>query len=129
VLFQACSRQVYELRQAGNIASIHCTSDGNYEPLQCDTDTGLCFCVDPLTGKTTGAVVPENQWRLLPCYSVELTNFDPAGEYLRVCESEWAVARKIAIEAELHGLQVLSGRTINCDYDGSFAPLQNIEGV
>ncbi|OXA55675.1 uncharacterized protein LOC110848902 [Folsomia candida] len=123
----ACSRQVHELRESGHIASFHCTPDGNYEPLQCDTESGLCYCVEPKTGKMTGAVLPENEWKNLPCFSLNLTNFNPELGYYRVCESEWAPAQKLSLEASLHGLKVLSGRRLNCDFDGSYAPVQNMD--
>ncbi|XP_021952389.1 uncharacterized protein LOC110849295 [Folsomia candida] len=125
----ACSRQVHELRESGHIASFHCTPDGNYEPLQCDTDSALCYCVEPKTGKMTGAVLPENEWKKLPCFSLNLTNSNPKFGYYRVCESEWAPAQKLSLEASLHGLDVWSGRRLNCDFDGSYAPVQNIDKI
>jgi len=128
IAFVACSRQAHELRNAGLISTLHCTEDGNYEALQCDTDSKLCYCVDTKTGKTTGAVLPEKEWKYLPCYTLNITAFDRDGEYLRMCESDWASVQKLAKEANLHGLDVLSGRTVTCDYDGSYAQIQNIDG-
>jgi hypothetical protein len=122
-----CSRQVYELRESGHIASFHCSPEGNYEALQCDTESGLCYCVEPRTGKMTAAVLPEVQWKSLPCYSVNYTNFNPDLGYYRICESEWAIAKRLELEASLHGLKVLSSRRITCDLDGSFAPVQNMD--
>jgi len=120
----ACSRKVYELREQGNIATIHCTPDGNYEPLQCDMDSGLCYCVETETGETNGAVVPENQWKTLPCYNRTFWGDD--GHYLRQCESSWAAWMKIRLEAKLHGLQeIYAGDISICDYDGSFAAKQS----
>ncbi|ODN02217.1 Equistatin [Orchesella cincta] len=122
----ACSRRVHALRAAGNIAAIHCSADGNYEPLQCDMDSGVCYCVDPETGKLNGAVLPEHQWRNLPCYSVNLTNWDTTGEYLRVCDSEWTAGQRLYKEATMHGLDVVAVKDLNCDFDGSYAPVRRV---
>lgn len=130
IIITACSRQVYDLRRNhGNIATIHCTSDGNFEPLQCDMDSGLCYCVDPLTGKLDGAILPEHQWKLLPCYSLNVTNHDPTGQYLRQCESEWAAGQRIRKETLLHGLDVYAVVDFKCDYDGSFAPIRRHQSL
>jgi len=125
-LHLACSRRVHALRAEGNIAAIHCSPDGNYEPLQCDMDSAVCYCVDPQTGNLNGAVLPEHQWRNLPCYSVNLTNWDATGQYLRVCDSEWTAGQRLSKEAMLHGLDVIAVKDLNCDYDGSYAPVQRI---
>lgn len=79
-----------ELRKMENlITTLHCSGDGNFEPLQCDTDSGLCYCVDPKSGRLNGAVVPAHEWKGLPCYSVNLTSsWDDKSQYLRRCESE-----------------------------------------
>lgn len=69
----------------------------------------------------TGEVLPEHEWKNLPCYNSTATNYDDDGRYLRRCESEWAAAKKIEIEAKLHGLTFDSPSGILvCDYDGSF---------
>ncbi|CAL8109521.1 unnamed protein product [Orchesella dallaii] len=119
----ACSRKVSELRARSLIATLHCAPDGNYEPLQCDTDSGICYCVDPDTGKMDGSSVPQYQWKNLPCFSVNLTNWEEDGKYLRKCESAFAGGRELQIFGKEHGTSV-EMREFKCDYDGSYAPVQ-----
>jgi hypothetical protein len=121
--FTACSRQVSNLKFLGNAATLHCTSEGNYEPLQCDTDSALCYCVDEKTGKTNGGVVPQMQWKKLPCLTQNVTNFMRDGRYLRKCESQNAANLQIIQEGKMHGSR-FSLQETNCDYDGSYAPVQ-----
>ena len=92
-------------------------------------DSGICYCVNPKTGKLTGAVVPEHLWKELPCYSLNVTGGDPTGTYLRVCESEWVAGQRIRKEASLHGLSVLAGKDLVCDFDGSYGPIVNEDGT
>lgn len=118
------------MRCKGHIAAIHCSQDGNFEPLQCDLESGLCYCVEPETGKLTGAVLPEHKWKDLPCYSLNVTGGDPTGTYLRVCESEMVAGLQISKEAKLHGIKdVLSVADLNCDYDGAFGLIRRIKGT
>ncbi|XP_021951945.1 uncharacterized protein LOC110848903 [Folsomia candida] len=119
----ACSRLANNLRSAGNAATMHCTPDGNFEPLQCDTDSGLCYCVHERTGKLNGAVVPEAEWEKLLCLTPNVTNFMRNGHYLRKCESNFAANVKIIKDGKLHGTEITLPE-INCDYDGSFAPVK-----
>ncbi|ODN02213.1 Equistatin [Orchesella cincta] len=119
----ACSRKVYELRAQSLISTLHCSPDGNYEPLQCDTDSGLCYCVDPKTGRMDGSAVPQYHWKTLPCFSVNLTNWEEDGQYLRKCESAFAAGRELQIFGKEHGTTV-EMKEYKCDYDGSYAPVQ-----
>ncbi|CAG7727727.1 unnamed protein product [Allacma fusca] len=111
----ACSLHVHKLRSKGLLTTIHCTYDGSYEKLQCDGESGLCYCVDPKSGEMTGAVLPEFQWKDLPCYSEDLGD-----KYLRQCESHWLATERINIEASIHGLTLVKFGKVDCDYDGSF---------
>lgn len=61
----ACSRRREELKNSRPDLSIHCSEDGNYDELQCDN--GLCWCVEPKTGKLVEKVYPESMINLLPC--------------------------------------------------------------
>lgn len=133
ILRKACSRKVYELRQGQDqtspryIASLHCTSDGNYEPLQCNYDLGICHCVDKATGRLDGSVVPLAQWEKLPCYPeflnmTKMTRLDGA-KYLRHCDSEFVAGKLIENYGKDHGTKYL-GKAVDCDYDGSYAPTQ-----
>lgn len=63
----ACSRQRYKLESEGKISTIHCTRNGNYESLQCDS--GVCWCVEPKTGRIVNGTkaVPQALWTQLPC--------------------------------------------------------------
>lgn len=126
----ACSRKVFELRNGPerHIATLHCSSDGNYEPIQCDTDSGLCYCVDPQTGSLVGGVVPEDHWKLLPCFSVNITgDGDSTAQYLRNCESAWGIGEEIRREGLAHGVDIYAVKDYTCDYDGSFSPLFRFE--
>lgn len=65
---KACSRHRYNLEKSGRIdVTLHCSSNGNYENLQCDS--GVCWCANEKTGKVVAGtrVVPESMWKLLPC--------------------------------------------------------------
>lgn len=46
-------------------STLHCDSKGNFEELQCDV--GLCWCVEPKTGKLLSPMVPEQAMTKLPC--------------------------------------------------------------
>ncbi len=103
------------------MATLHCTETGDFEALQCDTDSALCYCVDPRTGETTGSVVPEHLWKTLPCYDPTDPNNAESGHYLRVCESEWVAGEKISREAKLHGLVYSLPLPLDCEYDGGYS--------
>lgn len=45
--------------------SLHCTTTGDYEPLQCDED--MCWCAEPKTGQPTVSPVPQDDMERLPC--------------------------------------------------------------
>jgi hypothetical protein len=62
-----------------------------------------------------GAVLPEGQWKDLPCYTSDMGD-----TYLRQCESYWLAAGRIKIEANIHGLNLQSYEELDCDYDGSY---------
>lgn len=47
--------------------TFHCDSKGNFEDLQCDIDSQLCWCADHKTGDLKSAVVPEKVMTKLPC--------------------------------------------------------------
>lgn len=62
----ACSRRRAELEAKENrTVTLHCTTSGDYEPLQCDD--GLCWCAEPRTGQPTVIPVPEEDMKRLPC--------------------------------------------------------------
>lgn len=62
----ACSLRRSQLEAEGRRdVTLHCTPNGNYEPLQCDD--GLCWCAEPKTGQPTVIPVPEQDINLLPC--------------------------------------------------------------
>lgn len=49
----------------GRVVTLHCTTLGDYEPLQCDD--GLCWCAEPKTGQPTVTPVPDVDMTRLPC--------------------------------------------------------------
>lgn len=111
-----CSRKRWELEQSENErhndVTLHCQTNGNFEPLQCDQER--CWCVDPQDGHVVSRVVHRDLWKYLSCY-------DNTHQYLRRCESRQygkAQARHIM---KLHGLTWSQIDDFQCDLDGSFA--------
>lgn len=49
-------------------------SNGNYEPLQCDS--GVCWCADETTGRIVNGTraVPQILWTKLPCCKWKIQN-------------------------------------------------------
>lgn len=55
-----------DLKAKGRIdITLHCSEDGNYDILQCDS--GVCWCADEITGEALGEVVPQPMMEMLPC--------------------------------------------------------------
>lgn len=55
-----------ELKLKGRIdITLHCTEEGNFDILQCDS--GVCWCADEYTGEALGEVVPQPMMEMLPC--------------------------------------------------------------
>ncbi|XP_049874767.1 uncharacterized protein LOC126372878 isoform X2 [Pectinophora gossypiella] len=120
----ACSRRRAELESAGRQdVTLHCTSAGDFEPLQCDD--GLCWCAQPKTGQPTGLPVLEQDMSLLPCYSEAALG----EQYLRKCESLVFALAKIHREQTEHGTSFLGNPVTFCDYDGTYGPYQILNGI
>lgn len=66
-MFAACSRQRANLETQGILSSIHCSPNGNFEPLQCNS--GVCWCADSQTGRVVNGTraVPDHMWKHLSC--------------------------------------------------------------
>ncbi|KAG4072873.1 hypothetical protein HA402_002616 [Bradysia odoriphaga] len=112
----ACSRHRYQLESEGKISTLHCTSNGNYEPLQCDS--GICWCAEEKTGRIVDGTraVPQALWTRLPCYnSTELGT-----EYLRQCESIAYAQNVLREKLSKHGTVSVSIVKTQCDFDGSY---------
>lgn len=62
-----CSRLRRKLELKGQITTLHCTQNGNFEELQCDSE--ICWCADEFTGNVQNGTiaVPESMWTMLPC--------------------------------------------------------------
>lgn len=62
-----CSRLLNRLELEGQLNTIHCTENGNFEELQCDN--GICWCADLKTGQIqlNTIAVQESLWSMLPC--------------------------------------------------------------
>ncbi|XP_008216867.2 thyroglobulin [Nasonia vitripennis] len=117
----ACSRRQYEIKKQTlkrEDVSLHCTQNGNYEELQCDN--GLCWCVEPLTGRPTQRAYPESLMTYLPCYNQKLSEF----QYLRQCESKLIAIAKIVQKVKHHGHNYYHPDNVLCDDDGSYGPVQ-----
>lgn len=119
----ACSRRRSELEAEGRISTLHCTANGDYEQLQCDS--GMCWCAQPRTGQPIVSPVPEEDMIRLPCYSPAVIG----EQYLRKCESLVVASAVIAREQREHGTRFLGHPIINCDYDGSYGPIQIRNGI
>ena len=70
LLSTVCSRLVEKLKtdqdkDKNMDLTFHCSSNGNFEPLQCNR--GMCYCADEYTGQPRSFFVPEKLWRVLPC--------------------------------------------------------------
>ncbi|XP_012258261.2 uncharacterized protein LOC105687303 [Athalia rosae] len=111
----ACSRWRETLEKAGRTdISLHCTSEGNYEELQCDS--GLCWCVEPKSGKPTQRVYPESMMTYLPCYNATLVG----SQYLRQCESKMVARARVLKKLATHGRHYAHIDAVNCEGDGSY---------
>lgn len=62
-----CSRLIDRFEKEGISHTVHCSDDGNFERLQCDS--GICWCANAKTGhiELNTIAVPEFLWDLLPC--------------------------------------------------------------
>ncbi|XP_059470454.1 uncharacterized protein LOC132193659 [Neocloeon triangulifer] len=115
----ACSRKIEELKKKGRVdVTLHCTSDGNFDTLQCDS--GICWCADEKTGLTLGEVVPQPMIELLPCYNKTVVG----DSYVRKCDSAAYSLGVIRDEMNQHGTlgDLFVGK--NCGYDGSYGEYQ-----
>ncbi|XP_046403639.1 uncharacterized protein LOC124169172 [Ischnura elegans] len=119
----ACSREAALIKETlgRTDVSLHCSLDGNYEQLQCDDH--LCWCADFKTGVPIVEVVPDTMMTLLPCYVPE----PDKTIYLRECESIEISVNHIRDIAERHGNR-LTITPARCDQDGSYGPVQLIQG-
>ncbi|XP_059054076.1 uncharacterized protein LOC131848286 [Achroia grisella] len=120
----ACSRRRAELEATeSRSVTLHCTPNGDYEPLQCDN--GICWCAVPKTGQPTVTPVPEKDMTRLPCYST-----GAIGEsYLRRCESVVQSLKIIHHELLEHGSNFIGEQITFCDYDGSYGSYQVDSGT
>lgn len=120
----ACSRRRADMEASGDrVVTLHCTTSGDYEPLQCDN--GMCWCAQPKTGQPTVIPVREEDMNRLPCYSASVTG----EQYLRRCESLVAVNAMISQEQLEHGTNFFGNPVNFCDYDGSYGPYQITNGI
>lgn len=122
----ACSRLRSDLEAAGRKdVTLHCTAEGNFEPLQCDG--GVCWCADPKTGEPWSrvpAVLP-SMWKKLPCYNRTIHG----SQYLRQCESASYAQRRLEWKFATHGQVNVSHTAVMCDYDGSYGRYEFERGI
>ncbi|KAG8230535.1 hypothetical protein J437_LFUL011537 [Ladona fulva] len=118
----ACSKEVNSIIALGlrSDVSLHCSSNGNYETLQCDD--GLCWCADYKTGLPLYSIVPEKMMNLLPCYQD-----DDSFQYLRECESAAVATGRIKDFLFKHGTKFSNMDSDRCDFDGSYGKFQVVE--
>lgn len=146
----ACSRLRSDLEASGRQdVTLHCFSNGNFEPLQCDG--GVCWCVEPKTGQPlpqVPAVLP-SMWTKLPCckwpfrggvmnplehslkpFICDTDNSTQHGDrYLRQCESAAAAQKLVQQKFTVHGHTEVALADVVCDYDGSYGPYEVQEGM
>lgn len=62
-----CSRLVEDLKKDNKNIDLtyHCSSNGNFEPLQCNR--GMCYCANVLSGQPISYAVSAPMWKTLPC--------------------------------------------------------------
>ncbi|KAI4455171.1 secreted modular calcium-binding protein [Holotrichia oblita] len=123
----SCSRRRSDMERSGNhvFVSLHCDTNGNYAPLQCDVESQQCWCAESRTGVPTSPVVPLGLMSKLPCYDRRTVG----SQYLRRCESELYAQRRIADEFRAHGTRKVNFPLHFCQYDGSFGPLRVQRGI
>ncbi|XP_049781940.1 uncharacterized protein LOC126183757 isoform X1 [Schistocerca cancellata] len=115
----ACSRKVTQLQQQGRTnITLHCSDDGNFEVLQCDSE--ICWCADEKTGNPVSVFVPETMMTTLPCYDAAKVGT----QYLRQCESMEYAQNVIREKLEIHGTIYAEMPYVNCDRDGSYGRIQ-----
>nr|CAH7723538.1 unnamed protein product [Callosobruchus chinensis] len=120
----ACSRRKADLLSQGrSYVSLHCDSLGNYEKLQCDS--GLCWCVEPKTGKVTAPVVPMKAMIKLPCYELSQTG----SQYYRQCDSVEYALSVISATLRRHGVRYPNIGSIICDGDGAYGAYTVKDGM
>ncbi|KAG8230537.1 hypothetical protein J437_LFUL011539 [Ladona fulva] len=119
----ACSREVSSILSQGDRTdvSLHCSSNGNYEEMQCDDS--LCWCADSTTGLPLAEVVPETMISMLPCAD----KIEENTQYLRQCESISISVNRIKDISKKHGTIFSSAAMDKCDADGSYGAVQIIE--
>ncbi|CAO1388383.1 unnamed protein product [Diamesa hyperborea] len=116
----ACSRQRAKAESEGRLdVTLHCTSNGNYEQLQCDL--GICWCAEETTGNIirNSIAVPDSLWTYLPCYD----SIIHGDQYLRRCESAAHAQRIIQKTLLNHGAINAVPNQIKCNYDGTYGEL------
>ncbi|CAH0694248.1 unnamed protein product [Spodoptera exigua] len=62
----ACSRRRAELEAEGKVVTLHCSANGDYEQLQCNS--GMCWCAQARDGQPIVTPVHEEDMERLPCY-------------------------------------------------------------
>ncbi|XP_058800415.1 uncharacterized protein LOC131669514 [Phymastichus coffea] len=117
----SCSLHSEKLSIDREDVSLHCAENGNYEEMQCDN--GLCWCVEPMSGKPTQRVYPESMMTYLPCYNKRNIGY----KYLRQCESKSVARAKLLKRLKYHGHEFFNVEKVFCDKDGTYG-YYNING-
>ena len=112
-----CSRKIWELENVlhQDEVTLHCESNGNYDPLQCNESR--CWCVDPQLGHVRSRAVHKDLAKYLSCFNPNTFG----QQYLRRCQSRQTGRKKSSKMLAMHGLSWLQDSDFECDYDGSFA--------
>ncbi|CAG9573646.1 unnamed protein product [Danaus chrysippus] len=131
-----CSRLFHKIRKTIStsvpfpVVSYRCTSDGNFNPVQCFDRK--CHCVDKITGIKTGTDVvdlDEQGITDLPCYEADLDLFRPRNisqrpfQYTTPCYDSVEERRQLIGQSKKDGYNVdyfSTFTSINCLPDGTF---------
>lgn len=111
-----CSRLVEDLKKDNKNIDLtyHCSSNGNFEPLQCNR--GMCYCANVLSGQPISYAVSAPMWKTLPCYNETTMGFN----YLKTCDSQSNALALIKKEMNYHGGNPITLAAPQCDPDGSY---------
>ncbi|XP_030750657.1 uncharacterized protein LOC115878327 [Sitophilus oryzae] len=123
-----CSKKYYAGvdmigRELGPHEHFRCSSNGDYDKLQCINEK--CLCVDTSDGAPTYPTkslvnITKISTDTLSCYTSK-----KVGEYYKTCESKYMDVYKKVQEYKAQGYnQVIGYEYPNCDLDGTYAPVQ-----
>ncbi|XP_045782497.1 uncharacterized protein LOC123879038 isoform X1 [Maniola jurtina] len=131
-----CSRMIQKVEKyiasglSYPVVGLRCTSDGNFNPVQCIDR--VCYCVDTITGEVVGTDtinLDEQRPSELPCYIEELDLFpirndtEPPYNYTSPCYDSIKEKEELIEQSIKDGFNVdffTSFNAVTCMPDGTF---------